>query len=63
MFSFVDVFRKLDIVGIATLEIVEFNICINVVNDNVIVTYYNVLSVNGVGVDLVIVIKVVYYAK
>lgn len=63
MFLFVDVFRKLDIVGIVMLEIVEFNICINVVNDNVIVMYYNVLLVNGAGVDLVIVIKVVYYVK
>lgn len=63
MLLFVDAFRKLDIVGIATLEIVEFNICINVANDNAIVTHHNVLPVNGAGVDLVIAIKVVYYAK
>lgn len=61
--SSVDAPRKPDIVGIATLEIVESNICINVANDNAIVTHHNVPPVNGAGVDLVIAIKVVHYAK
>ncbi|STM14929.1 Uncharacterised protein [Escherichia coli] len=55
--SSVDAPRKPDIVGIATLEIVESNICINVANDNAIVTHHNVPPVNGAGVDLVIAIK------
>ena len=38
--SSVDAPRKPDIVGIATLEIVESNICINVANDNAIVTHH-----------------------
>ncbi|EIN39278.1 hypothetical protein EC2845350_2723 [Escherichia coli 2845350] len=41
----------------------ESNICINVANDNAIVTHHNVPPVNGAGVDLVIAIKVVHYAK
>src|SRR5699024_410935 len=49
--SSVDAPRKPDIVGIATLEIVESNICINVANDNAIVTHHNVPPVNGAGVD------------
>ncbi len=61
--SSVDAPRKPDIVGIATLEIVESNICINVANDNAIVTHHNDLLVNGAGVDLVIAIKVVHYAE
>ncbi len=44
--SSVDAPRKPDIVGIATLEIVESNICINVANDNAIVTHHNVPPVN-----------------